>query len=148
MKQVQDVVRGRTVLTVNKNDTVQDAAEVLHRHNVGALAVMDGGILVGVFSERDVIGRVIAKRYDPAKTSVGSVMTRDIVIARADETIDSCVRKMKLANCRHLPVVDGDVLIGMLSLRDLMQVDMSEKTERLELLQNYLFHLPPETDTR
>lgn len=145
MKEIRELVQGRPVLTVKKTDTVQQAAEIMQRHNVGALAVMDGPHLAGVFSERDVINRVVAKQYDPAKTSVGSVMTRSIVVAQAEESLASCLRKMKLANCRHLPVVEGDVLIGMLSLRDLLQVEMSEQTERIEFLQHYLFHLPPES---
>jgi CBS domain-containing protein len=143
MKQVRDLVKGHPVVTVGKSATVQTAAEIMARENVGALAVMEGELLVGVFSERDVISRVISKQFDPAKTSVGSVMTRNIVIALADETIESSLHKMKTANCRHLPVVDGEILLGMLSLRDLLQVVVTEKEGRIEFLQDYMFHLPP-----
>lgn len=143
MKQVRELVKGRPVHTVAKTATVQAAAEVMARENVGALAVVDGQLLAGIFSERDVIGRVVAKQFDPGKTSVGSVMTRNIVVARADETIECCLNKMRHANCRHLPVVDGDVLLGMLSLRDLLLVVATEKGDRIEFLETYMFHMPP-----
>jgi predicted transcriptional regulator len=70
-------------------------------------------------------------------------MTKDIVVAETTEDEESCLRKMKAANCRHLPVVFGDSLVGLLSLRDLLQVELSERDEKLEVLNNYLFHLPP-----
>jgi CBS domain-containing protein len=143
MKQVRDLVKGHRVITVGKSATVQAAAEIMTRENVGALVVMEGELLAGVFSERDIISRVISKQLDPVKTSVGSVMTRNIVIALADETVESCLHKMKKANCRHLPVVDGEILVGMLSLRDLLQVVVTEKEGRIEFLQDYMFHLPP-----
>jgi CBS domain-containing protein len=143
MKQVRDLVKGHRVITVGKSATVQAAAEIMTRENVGALVVMEGELLVGIFSERDIISRVVSKQLEPAKTSVGSVMTRNIVIALADETVESCLHKMKQANCRHLPVVDGEILLGMLSLRDLLQVAVTEKEGRIEFLQDYMFHLPP-----
>ena len=143
MIHVRDVVKGRPVVTVEKVATVQTAVEIMAREHVGILAVMEKGLLVGVFSERDVISRVVAKQFEPVRTSVGSVMTRNIVIAQADDTIDDCLRKMKKADCRHLPVVEGDVLLGMLSLRDVLQVEVTEKEDRIEFLQSYMFHLPP-----
>ena len=143
MKQVRDLVKGHKVVTVGKAATVQMAAEIMARENVGALAVMEEGLLVGIFSERDVISRVVSRQHDPVKTSVGSVMTRNIVIALADDTVGSSLSKMKAAKCRHLPVVDGDILLGMLSLRDLLQVVVAETEGKIEFLQNYMFHLPP-----
>ncbi len=143
MKQVRDLVKGHKVVTVAKSATVQSAAEIMARENVGALMVVDGGDLVGIFSERDIISRVISKQHDPTKTSVGSVMTRNIVIAHADDTVESSLGKMKQAKCRHLPVVDGDILLGMLSLRDLLQIVVLETEGKIEFLENYLFHLPP-----
>ena len=143
MKRINEIVAGRPVYTVRKDESVQEAAGLMSQHKIGAMSVMDGNRLVGVFSERDVINRVVARRLDPSKTTVGTVMTSDIVVARPEDTLSSCLKKMKLANCRHLPVVDGEVLIGMVSLRDLLQVDIGEKEDRLEILQNYMFHLPP-----
>jgi len=90
-----------------------------------------------------VINRVVAKGLDPAATPVRTVMTSNLVVASVDESYASCVIKMKQAGCRHLPVVEEDRLVGFISLRDLMQVDITEKTDELEFLNNYMFHVSP-----
>ena len=143
MKSIRDLLKDRPVYTVSKNASVQDAAEHMARHNIGAVTVMDDARLVGIFSERDVINRVVSKKLNPSNTPVSSVMTSDIVVATSDETHVSCLKKMKAANCRHLPVVDGDKLIGVISLRDLLQVELSEKDDELKFLTDYMFHVPP-----
>lgn len=140
---VKDLLSNRPVFTVSRNATVQDAAEHMARQNIGAVTVMDESRLVGIFSERDVINRVVAKRLDPHTTPVSSVMTTNLVVAGADETYESCLWKMKQANCRHLPVVDADRLIGVISLRDLLQVDITEKDDKIQFLTDYMFHVPP-----
>jgi CBS domain-containing protein len=112
------------------------------RNNIGAVPVMDGTRLVGIFSERDVINRVVAKNLGPALTKVSDVMTTNIVVADVDETHEDCLKKMKQANCRHLPVVDGQTLVGMISLRDLLDVDIHEKDDAIHFLTDYMFHVP------
>jgi CBS domain-containing protein len=141
MVQIKQLVSNRPVFTVEQSATVQSAVEYLARKNIGAVSVMDGGRLVGIFSERDVINRVIAKGLDPSGVLVKEVMTTNIVVALADDSYESCLKKMKQANCRHLPIVEGSELIGLISLRDLLQVDISEKDDRIEFLNNYMFHV-------
>ena len=141
MMTVRELVQNRSVYMIDKNATVQAAAEFMAVKNIGAVTVMDGSLLVGIFSERDVINRVIAKGLRPETTLVSSVMTAELVVARADETNELCMRKMKQAGCRHLPVVDGDTLLGVISLRDLLLVDISEKDDKIEFLHNYMFHV-------
>jgi CBS domain-containing protein len=136
-------IESRPVYTVERGTSVQAAAAFMSEHNIGAVAVMDGTRLVGIFSERDVINRVVAKERDPGRTMVGDVMTKDIVVATVDESHDSCLRKMRKASCRHLPIVDGESLVGFISLRDLLQVEISEKDDALEFLNNYMFHVSP-----
>ena len=75
-------------------------------------------------------------------------MTKDLVVADAGESEESCLRKMKAANCRHLPVISGETLVGVVSLRDLLQIELTERDEKLEFLNSYLFHLPPDAETR
>jgi CBS domain-containing protein len=142
MMSIRDLVRDRAVVTVAKDATVQAAVEHMAHNNIGAVSVMEGTRLVGIFSERDVINRVIARRLDPATTTVASVMTTNLVVAGVDESYESCLRKMKQANCRHLPIVSGETLVGFISLRDLLQVDISEKDDKIEFLNNYMFHVP------
>jgi CBS domain-containing protein len=142
MTSIKQLLENRQLFAVEKDATVQEAAVYMAQNNIGAVPVMDGRRLVGIFSERDVINRVIAKRLPPESTRVADVMTTNIVVAGSDETYEDCLWKMKQANCRHLPVVEGDTLLGVISLRDLLQVDITEKDDKIEFLNNYMFHVP------
>ena len=137
------LIEDRPVFAVQQTASVFDAAAYMAEKNVGAIAVLDGNRLVGILSERDVITRVVAKGLQPAEIPVARVMTRDLVVAETGESKESCLRKMKAANCRHLPIVGGEELLGVISLRDLLQVELTDRDEKLEVLNNYLFHLPP-----
>lgn len=145
---VKELAGKRPVFSVDKGVSVQAAAEYMAQKNVGALTVMDGDRLVGIFSERDVINRVIARGLNPTGTLVSDVMTTELVVAVADETYESCLRKMKQANCRHLPIVQEDKLVGFISLRDLLMVDISEKDDTIQFLNSYMFHVPPGVEKR
>lgn len=142
MTSIRQLLGNRPLFAIQGDATVQAAAEYMAENNIGAVPVMDGSRLVGIFSERDVINRVIAKSLVPAAVRVRDVMTKTIVVAQSDETHEDCLRKMKQANCRHLPVVEGESLIGVISLRDLLQVDIHEKDDKIEFLNNYMFHVP------
>ena len=148
MMSIKEFLSNRSVFTVDLNVSVQSAAEYMAQKNIGAVSVMDGSRLVGIFSERDVINRVVARSLNPVTTSVASVMTSNLVVASADETYESCLRKMKQANCRHLPIVEGDKLVGFISLRDLLQVDITEKDDTIEFLNHYMFHVPAGVEKR
>lgn len=148
MMSVKELITNRSVYTVDKSVSVQAVVEYMAQKNIGAVSVMDGDRLAGIFSERDVINRVVSKRLNPGAITVSDVMTTDLVVAGADETYESCLRKMKQANCRHLPVVDGDKLVGFISLRDLLQVDISEKDNTIQFLNNYMFHIPAGVEKR
>jgi CBS domain-containing protein len=148
MMSVKELISNRSVYTVDKSVSVQAVVEYMAQKSIGAVSVMDGDRLVGIFSERDVINRVVAKRLNPVATVVSAVMTTDLVVASADETYESCLRKMKQASCRHLPVVEGDKLVGFISLRDLLQVDISEKDNTIQFLNNYMFHVPAGVEKR
>lgn len=145
---IGEMVKTRPVYTIQQHATVAEAAQYMAEKNIGAVPVLDGTRLVGIFSERDVIKRVVARGLEPRSVRVSEVMTREIAVASAEETYEDCLRKMKLANCRHLPIVSGDQLLGVVSLRDLLQVELTEREEKLQFLNNYLFHLPPDADTR
>lgn len=148
MKTLAHLVEGREVYYVDKEATVQEAAKHMAEKNIGAVSVIDGDRLVGIFSERDLLSRVVAKGKDPAKTKVKEVMTTDLVVAEKDESYEAALKKMKRANVRHLPVVSGERIIGMLSVRDLLQVDLSEKDEEINLMKAYIYHVPPDLSAR
>ncbi len=144
MKTIGAVVKGREVFLLRADASIREAARYMTEKRVGAVAVLDGTRLAGILSERDIMGRVVAKGLDPEATKVGDVMTKDLIVGDVAESNEDGVRKMKQAGCRHLPVVDAGRLVGMLSLRDLMQVDLSEKDEEIRWLNAYIHYTPPE----
>jgi CBS domain-containing protein len=143
MKTIGGLVAGRETFHVRSEQSVRDAARYMTDRRVGAVSVLEGTRLVGVLSERDVMARVVARQLDPDRTRVGDVMTKDLVVAQWDESHEEGLRKMKQAGCRHLPVVEGDRLVGMVSQRDLLQIDLSEKDEEIRWLNAYIHFIPP-----
>ena len=107
MKPIKELVSERPLHSIAKEKSVLETARFMAEKKIGAVPVMEGNRLVGMFSERDIVTRVISKGLDPAKTNIGDVMTSQIVVANADESYESCLRKMQQAHCRHLPIVSG-----------------------------------------
>ncbi len=142
MKRLKEIMREGFIFAVQRTAPVSVAARVMETHNVGIVAVLDGDRLVGVFSERDVVRRVMNRGRNPELTPVETVMTRDIVVASEDDDYQSAMRKMDHANIRHLPIVQGDRLVSMLSIRDLMRVDMARMSEEIAYLHEYLYQVP------
>jgi CBS domain-containing protein len=134
---------GRELYFVEPAQTVAEAARYMTDRNVGAVCVLDGSRLVGLLSERDMMKRVIAPNRDPSETKISEVMTPKPVVVEVNQTHNNCVQVMQKAGIRHLPVVDGDKLVGLLSLRDLLQVDLDEKTEEIRVMQDYIHYVPP-----
>jgi CBS domain-containing protein len=143
MKTLREIMRQNFLFVVQRNAMVAEAVRTMAANNIGIVAVLDGDTLVGVFSERDVVRRVVDRGLDPARTAVADVMTSDLVVADADDDYQSAMRKMDQANIRHLPVVSGGRLLSMLSIRDLMRVDLQDKGEEIRYLHEYLYQVPP-----
>ena len=144
MKKLREIMRYGFLFVVQRDVAVAEAARMMAAHNVGIVAVLEGERLVGVFSERDVVQKVLAKGLDPARTPIKDVMTTELVVADVDEDYQSAIRKMDQANIRHLPVVSGGRLLSMISIRDLMRVDMEDKGDEIRYLREYLFQVPPD----
>ncbi len=120
------------------DQTVADAVMIMAQHQIGAVPIMDGNRLVGVFSERDLLRRVIAKARSIEKTRLREVMTPDPITAVPDEDRQSAIQKMRQVGCRHLPiVVDGQVR-DMLSMRDLLFVELAERNNEIKELRDYI----------
>jgi len=143
MKTVGALVGDREVYHVNVSESVREAARYMTERRVGAVSVLEGTRLVGILSERDIMSRVVAKGLDLDRTAVKDVMTRDLVVAHTEDSHEDGLRKMKQAGCRHLPVVEADHLVGMVSQRDLLQVDLTEKDEEIRWLNAYIHFIPP-----
>lgn len=142
MKTLKEILSNRPILSVQKDFTVRQTSEYMTKNKIGLVPVLDGDKLVGVFSERDLLQRVVAAKKDPDTTKVEEVMTVDLILSDEDETYLECLAKMKSANIRHIIVKSGDKLIGVVSMRDLLQADLNIKDETIETLYNYINSKP------
>ena len=137
---IRDVIRDREPYSMKATATVMEAAEFMAMRRIGAVCVLDDdGRLMGVFSERDLMNRVVVPRRDPATLQLGEVTSELRAVIRCDETPHQALDRMDEIGSRHLPVVDGDdQWVGMLSMRDLLRVEVSEQTDELKLLHDYI----------
>ena len=126
MKTLRDLVKDRKVYSVEATRTVLEAARFMMEHNIGALPVLRNGELVGILSERDIMNRVVAVGRTPGTTSVSEVMTANPRAVAADESIEECLFIMREFGFRHLPIVDGKDLTGLVSLRDVLMHQTAE----------------------
>ncbi|PYS17781.1 MAG: histidine kinase [Acidobacteria bacterium] len=126
------------LVTVSAQATVMDAVRTMHEEHIGAIAVVDNGRLTGIFSERDLMNRVVLQRRDPGNTSVGDVMTSPVITIERTSTADDALKLMDEKHIRHLPVVNIDgKLAGMLSVRSLLHEKVEELTDQLDSLEAY-----------
>jgi CBS domain-containing protein len=142
MKPISAVVHGQDTAVVPRQATVVDAVRIMTSRNIGAVPVVDDERLVGIFTERDVMARVVAVGLDPKSTPVGDVMSPDLVTADVRDSCDTCLRRLQQARVRHLIVLNEGRLAGILSLRDLLAVDADEKDEAINLLNAYVHYIP------
>jgi CBS domain-containing protein len=123
---------------VTPTASVHDAVERMHAGNVGAVAVVEGDKLVGIFTERDVMNRVVRPRLDPDRTQVRQVMTPDVISARRDMPYGDALQMMVGKHFRHIPVVDEHMRVtGMLSVRDLYEHAVERLSEELNSVVSY-----------
>ena len=142
MKQIAELIEGHPLILAQSSDNVRDVARKMSERNIGAIAVLDSGKLVGIFSERDLMTRVVVPGLNPDDTPVANVMTKALVAAKPEEEIGSALQKMQSLGCRHLPVVDEGNLIGMLSLRDLLKIDDDNQRARASFLSELVTYSP------
>lgn len=134
-------LNGHEVIAVHPADTVLHAANAMNQRNIGGVVVMDGDRLAGIFTERDVLRRVVASGLDPAKTQVSAVMTTPVITCKPDLSVDDCAALMTDRGVRHLPVEGTVGLTGIVTIRDLLAFKVSEQQATLEQMNNYLFDL-------
>ncbi len=118
-KIVPDVVEGQTIQSISGSTSAREAAEIMAKHHISALLVTKGDKLEGIFTERDISMKIIAQGRDPEKTKVSRIMTKNPVTIGPDDWAVNALEKMRELGFRHLPVIDGEQIIGMVSVRDL-----------------------------
>lgn len=126
MTTLRQLVKDRRLYSVKDSNTVLEAARYMMEYNIGAVPVLRYGDLAGILSERDIMNRVVAVGRTPGTTAVSEVMTPNPRAVAADETIDECLFIMREFGFRHLPVVDGKDLKGVVSLRDVLMHQSAE----------------------
>lgn len=136
---IRDVIRDREPYSLRAAATVLEAAEFMAKRRIGAVCVLDEeGKLIGVFSERDLLNRVVVSGGDPAIMKLAEVTSPLRAVISCDETPHQALERMDKIGSRHLPVVDGEKWVGMLSMRDLLRVEVSEQGDELKLLHEYI----------
>jgi CBS domain-containing protein len=126
MTTLREILKDRRVYSIDAGRTVLEAARYMMEHNIGALPVLRNGELAGMFSERDIMNRVVAVGRTPGSTSVAEVMTANPRAVAADETVEECLFIMREFGFRHLPIVEGKELKGLVSLRDILMRQAAE----------------------
>ncbi len=126
MTTLRELVKDRKVYSMEATRTVLEAARFMMEHSIGALPVLRNGELAGIVSERDIMNRVVAVGRTPGTTAVSEIMTANPRAVPIDETIDECLFIMREFGFRHLPIVEGKEVKGLVSLRDLLMRRVAE----------------------
>jgi len=140
MKLVQHLLdsKGRDIISVMADVSVLDAIKLMAEKSIGSLLVMQGDELQGIMTERDYARKVIIKGRSSETTEVGEIMTTDVCSATSQETVNDCMAIMTKRKIRHLPVIDDGVVVGMLSIGDLVQAIISDQQEEIQQLEQYI----------
>lgn len=139
MESIREILTGRELYTVTKGTSIKDTVFYMAEKSIGLVPIMDEDKLVGVFSERDLVKRVIAKNKSMVETKVEEVMSTNLLLAETQEANESVLAKMKEANTRHILIIENDKLFGVLSMRDLLELDLSVTKMTVEVLNNYIY---------
>ncbi len=130
--------KGHDVWSLGPEDSVYDAIELMANKEVGALVVTDGDSLVGVLSERDYARKVVLQGRSSKGTKIKEIMTSRVAYARPEQTVEECMALMTDKRIRHLPVMDGDELLGVISIGDLVKAIIEEQQHVIEQLEQYI----------
>ena len=130
--------KGRHVISVTSDTSVLDAIKIMAEKAIGSLVVMDDDELCGILSERDYARKVIIKGRSSESTRVAEIMTVDVVTTSSAQTVNDCMGLMTDKRIRHLPVVEDNRVIGMISIGDLVQAIISDQQEEIEQLEHYI----------
>ena len=138
MSCVRDVVHQRELFSVEENQSVAEVARKMTDLHVGAILVFSQDQLRGVFSERDLLKRVVVERRDPERTPVSLVMSTDMFTIDESASLEEAMESMQSNNCRHLPVTRNSQVVAFLSMRDLMNFELAQKTEEIHHMRAYI----------
>jgi CBS domain-containing protein len=130
--------KGAMVLSVEASDTVFEAISLMAEVNIGAVLVQQDSTIIGIFTERDYLQKVALKSLSSKTLPVGDVMTSPVITVSSSDSVQQCMETMTTCRCRHLPVVDDDQLLGIISIGDLVKVLVDEKESEIAQLNQYI----------
>jgi CBS domain-containing protein len=130
--------KGRAIYSVESQAAVLDAIRLMAEHHVGALLVMRGAALEGIVSERDYARKVILRGRSSADTPVRDIMSSPVLTVSLDTSVQECMQLMTDRHVRHLPVMDGGRVVGMVSIGDLVKAVIAEQQQQIEQLESYI----------
>jgi CBS domain-containing protein len=139
---IAELIKNQETYRADADQTVLDVAQAMVARNIGAVPVLRDGLLVGIFSERDLMKRVVVEGRQPGTTRLSEVMTTDPLTVSPEESPENCMLLMRRHGFRHLPVCDGKQLRGLISLRDLMLHDLNEKDDEVRMMRAYIQATP------
>jgi len=137
-----DLIKNQDTYQAELSHTVLEAVQAMVERNIGAVPVLHNDKLVGIFSERDLMRRVVAEGRDPGSTCLAEVMTDDPLTISMNEELGNCMLLMRRHNFRHLPVCHEGHLIGMISLRDILLHDLDAKDDEVRMMRAYIHSMP------
>jgi CBS domain-containing protein len=143
MMTIRDVIRDRVPYSVRETMNLLAAAQYMASRKIGGVCVLDDNDrLIGILTERDLLNRVVVPQRDPSTLSVGDALSAlvDLAVIETNDTPHEALERMERTGRRHLPVVEGQRWVGMLSMRDLLRVELSEQGDELKLLHEYISH--------
>lgn len=143
MATVQSILakKGSDIISVAPGETVVKAAQLMNERGIGGLVVTEGKRLAGIFTERDILRRVVAQRRDPTTTKVADVMTTPVTACGPDTPIDDCAAMMTAKRIRHLPVVGDTGLVGVITIGDVLAYQVSEQQATIDYMHHFMFDL-------
>ena len=139
---IRDLIKDQETYQGEMGHTILETVRAMVEHNIGAVPVVHNGKLVGIFSERDLMKRVVAEGRDPRSTCLAEVMTEDPLTVSVGEEAANCMTIMRRHSFRHLPVCHEGRLVGMISLRDILLHDLSEKDDEVRMMRAYIHSVP------
>jgi CBS domain-containing protein len=139
---IQDLIKSQQTYQAEMDATVLDAVLAMVDRNIGAVPVVHNGKLVGIFSERDLMKRVVAEGCDPRTTCLAEVMTEDPLTVNTNEELENCMALMRRHGFRHLPVCHEGQVVGIVSLRDVLLHDLDEKDDEMRMMRAYIHSVP------
>lgn len=137
-----DLIKNQEMYEAGLADTVLQTVQAMVERNIGAVPILHNGKLVGIFSERDLMKRVVAEGRDPGNTCMAEVMTDDPLTINMNEELETCMALMRRHSFRHLPVCHEGQLIGIVSLRDILLHDLNEKDDEVRMMRAYIHSVP------